>query len=88
MVDQFNPATGPNLPVDVLGNPIPVLALGTTVFVAINTTSSNTQLPAGADLVYVTCSVDVYVNFGGSGIAATRDGANPLLLAGERFLLT
>ncbi len=86
MVANFNPATGINLPLDVLGNPIPVTALGTTVFVAVNTSTARVQLTAGSDLIYFVCSVDCYINFGGATVDAARDGANPLMLAGERPL--
>lgn len=86
MVDAHNPATGINLPLDTLGNPIPVTALGTCVFVPVNATTARVTLTVGSDLIYFTCSIDCYINFGGNAVDAARDGANPLMLAGERPL--
>ena len=84
MIDRFQSlADRVNLPLDALGNPIPILAFGTTVFVAINATTSETALPAGTDLIYLSTSIDAYINFGVSPVTAARDGANPLVLAGE-----
>lgn len=86
MVTAAEPVPGINLPLDALGNPIPILALGTTIFVAVGATTAAVALTAGSDLVYVAVSIDTYINFGASGVTAVRDGANPLLLAGERPL--